>query len=151
MSLLGWVWWPEPGKRPAGVKEEVRIQESWRNTHLSSVLTQCFRMAAELLGNVHVYRLVIPTMTGNGVISFVQNEGLVLDECSVEMAWKEEGRLVCLIPWCRLLTLSWLLEQGWKDIVECRPKWKSLLRTVFGVFGGSPDGQSDSFCKASLS
>lgn len=55
-------------------------------------------MAAELLGNVHVYRLVIPTMTGNGVISFVQNEGLVLDECSVEMAWKEEGRLVCLIP-----------------------------------------------------
>lgn len=75
------------------------------NTHLGRVLSQCFRMAAELLGNVHVYRLVIPTMTGNGFISFVQNEGLVLDDCSVEMAWKEEGRLVCLIPCCRLLTL----------------------------------------------
>lgn len=44
-------------------------------------------------------------MTGNGFISFVQNEGLVLEECSVERAWKEEGRLVCWIPCCRLLTL----------------------------------------------
>lgn len=32
-------------------------------------------------------------MTGNGFISFVQNEGLGLEECSVETAWKEEGSL----------------------------------------------------------
>lgn len=65
------------------------------NIHLDRVSSQCFLRAVQLLGNVHGYRLVIPTMTGNGFISFVQNEGLVLDECSVEMAWKEEGRLVC--------------------------------------------------------
>lgn len=64
-----------------------------RNTHLRRVLSQCFLTAAEVLGNVHVYRLVIPTMTGNGFISFVQNEGLGLEECSVETAWKEEGSL----------------------------------------------------------
>lgn len=77
-----WVWWPEPGKRPAGVKEErsgSRNPELWYrhrwpelNTHLGRVLSQCFLMAVQLLGNVHVYRLVITTMTGKGFISFVQ-------------------------------------------------------------------------------
>lgn len=56
------------------------------NTHLGRVLSQCFLSAAQLLGNVHVYRLIIPTMTGKGFISFVQNEDVELEEPSVEMA-----------------------------------------------------------------
>lgn len=77
-----WVWWPEPEKRPAGVKEErsvSRNHEPWYrhlwpelNTHLGRVLSQCFLTSVQLLGNVHVYRLVIPTMTGNDFISFVK-------------------------------------------------------------------------------